>query len=123
MYAVLEQIALAEFGDMVTGVRHIGRRANVTLKLRLLIRDGSFVDIWFDPSATRYAFHWEQRAQRGRIDRHDNAPDHPHIPTHPKHFHHGTEETVEASYIPDSPAEALRYFLDFVRHRLVVQIL
>lgn len=118
MYAALEQLARTEFGDVVTGVRHLGRRAGVTLKLRLLIRDGTLVDIWLSPAATQYAYHWEQRAQRGRIDRHDNAPDHPGISTHPKHFHHSAEETIEASYIPDIPEEALRYFLSFVRDRL-----
>jgi hypothetical protein len=56
-----------------------------------------------------------QRAQRGCLYRHDNAPDHPHITTHPKHFHNGAEEAVEASHIPDVAEDALRYFLDFVR--------
>jgi hypothetical protein len=119
MYAVLEQIALAEFGDVVVGARHVSRRAGTTLKLRLLIRDGSFVDVWLSPSGAHYAYHWEQRSQRGCLHRHDNAPDHPHITTHPKHFHNGAEETIEESYIPDDAEDALRYFLDFVRLQLL----
>jgi hypothetical protein len=118
MYAVLEQIALTEFRDVVVGARHLSRRAGTTLKLRLLIRDESFVDVWFSQSSAHYAYHWEQRAQRGCLYRHDNAPDHPHITTHPKHFHNGAEETVEASHIPDVAEDALRYFLDFVRLQL-----
>lgn len=43
MYAALERIVLAEFADVVTGVRRIGRRADTILKLRLLIRDGAFM--------------------------------------------------------------------------------
>lgn len=118
MYAIVERIALTEFADVVTAVNHIGRRANVVLKLRLLIRDGTFVDVWLSPTGTDYAYHWEQRAQRGLLHRHDNAPDHPHIPTHPKHFHNGDETTIEASFIPDDSAAAIRYFLSFVHNQL-----
>jgi hypothetical protein len=118
MYDTLEHIALTEFADIVTGVRHISRRAGVTLKLRLDIRDGTFVDVRLNPLGTRYAYHWEQRAQRGQLHRHNNAPDHPHVTTHPKHFHNGSESNVKASHIPDAPADALRYFLNFVRDEL-----
>lgn len=118
MYAVIERIALTEFADVVTGVRHIGRRANAILKLRLLIRDSTFVDVWLSPTGADYAYHWEQRAQRGCLHRHDNAPDHPHIATYPKHFHNGAEAIVDESFIPDTPAAAIRYFLTFVRRQL-----
>ena len=118
MYATLEQIALTEFADVVTGSQHVGRRASVALKVRLYIRDGTFVDVWLNPQGTRYAYHWEQRAKRGRLHRHDNAPDHPEVATHPKHFHNGEESNVQESYIPDEPADALRYFLSFVRAEL-----
>ncbi|MCU0502125.1 MAG: hypothetical protein MUC51_10235 [Anaerolineae bacterium] len=50
MYAAVESIALAEFADVVTDVKRIGRRADAILKLRLLIRDGSFVDVWLSPT-------------------------------------------------------------------------
>jgi hypothetical protein len=52
------------------------------------------------------------------LNRHDNALDHPQITTHPKYFHNGAKETVEASHIPDVTEDALRYFLDFVRLQL-----
>lgn len=115
MYDILEHIALDEFSDVVKASQKIGRRASVPLKLRLNMSDDTFVDVWLSPDGTRYAFHWEQRAKRGLIHRHDNAPDHPHIATHPKHFHNGSEDNVEESYIPDNPADALRSFLAFVR--------
>jgi len=118
MYAALERIALAEFSDIVTNVRYISRRAGVTLKLRLDIRDGTFVDVWLNPDSRRYSYHWEQRATRGRLHRHDNAPDHPFVATHPKHYHEGSENNVVASEIPDAPVEALRYLLSFVRDEL-----
>ncbi len=71
------------------------------------------------PDLTRYAYHWEQRAKRGLIHRHDNAPDHPHISTSPKHFHNGSEANIEESHIPNDPPAAIRQFLTFVRARLI----
>jgi hypothetical protein len=103
---------------VVKASQQIGRRAHTPLKLRLYISDDTFADVWLSPDGTRYAFHWEQRAKRGLIHRHDNAPDHPHIATHPKHFHNGGESRVEESNIPDDPLDALRYFLTFVRSQI-----
>src|SRR5688572_9305527 len=109
MYDVLEPIALNEFGDIVTRVQHLGRRTKTTLKLRLHIRNETYVDVWLSLDGRRYSYHWEQLAKRGLIHRHDNAPDHPQIPTHPKHFHNGSENQIEESHIPDEPTEALRF--------------
>jgi len=118
MYYKLARIARQEFSDVVVEARIMSRRAATPLKLRLLIRDGTFVDVWLSPEGKRYAYHWEQRAKRGLIHRHDNAPDHPEITTFPKHFHDGSEATVKPSSISDDPAVALRQFLSFVRERL-----
>lgn len=38
---------------------------------------------------------------------------------YPKHFHNGSEDQVEESYIPDHPDSALRSFLKFVEQRLI----
>jgi hypothetical protein len=92
------------------------------LKLRLHVRDGTFIDVWLSADQKRYAYHWEQRAKRGLLHRHDNAPDHPEIATHPKHFHKGAEDQVEESYIPDNPRAALREFLKFVVQQLEDQV-
>lgn len=118
MYDQLAHIALAEFGDIVIQAETIGRRASVPLKLRLRIKDGTFVDVWLSPDLKRYSYHWEQRAKRGLFYRHDNAPDHPEISTHPKHFHNGSEEAVEESFLSEDPPTALREFLRFVRRKL-----
>jgi hypothetical protein len=119
IYDDLRDIAQTEFSDVVQRIETIGRRAALPLKLRLHLRDETFVDVWLNPTATDYSYHWEHRAKRGLIHRHDNAPDHPHLSTHPKHFHNGSEDNVEPSSIPDNPAEALRTFLQFVRAKLI----
>ena len=115
MYAHLEHIPHTEFPDIVSETRLISRRSDTTVKLRLLIRDGSYIDIRVNPTGQRYSYHWEHRAQEGKIHRHDNAPDHPEIATYPKHYHNQTEENVEESHIPDDAPSALRFFLTFVR--------
>ncbi len=118
IYETLTHIALAEFNDIVTHHQLIYRHAAVPLKLRLFVRDETFIDVWLSPHLMRYSYHWEQRAARGSLHRHDNAPDHPHIPTFPKHFHNGTEDAIEPSSISDDPETALREFLQFVRSQL-----
>ncbi len=119
MYEELAHLAESEFGDIVTGWQLSYRRATIPLKLRLEVRDGTYIDIWVNPSAERFSFHWEQRAVRGVIHRHDNAPDHTEISTFPKHFHDGSENNVLPSMISDEPREALREFLTFVRQKLI----
>jgi hypothetical protein len=118
MYDELAALARAEFGDLVMEARPIGRRAGAALKLRLFLRDTAFVDVWLSPSLNEYSYHWEQRAKRGLLHRHDNAPDHSDVATHPQHFHNGAEDQIEASDIPTEPRAALRYFLEFIRAQL-----
>lgn len=118
MYDRLARIARTEFVAIIVRTETIGRRAGIPLKLRLHVRDSTFIDIWLSADQRRYAYHWEQRAKRGLLHRHDNAPDHPEIATHPKHFHNGAEDQVEDSYIPDDPRAALREFLKFVVQQL-----
>ena len=90
-------------------------------ELRVILVDGSFVDVWFSLRLhNRYSFHWERRAIDGTIYRHDNAP---HlrwqsIATFPSHFHNGSETDVEDSRLSEVPEEALREFFTFVRDRM-----
>lgn len=113
------RIALEDFDDIVTSAQLIyHQRASLPEKLRLHLRDGTFVDLWVNPSGTRYSFHWEHRAKRGLIHRHDNAPDFPALATAPKHFHNGTESQIEESHLSDDLETALREFLGFVRAKL-----
>jgi hypothetical protein len=89
-------------------------------ELRIILKDGSFVDIWFSLKLLgRYSYHWERRAIDGKIYRHDNAP-HKRwrsVATFPKHFHDGSEEQVIESHLSEEPEQALRQFLAFVREK------
>ena len=47
MYEQLEQIARTEHTDVVIAVQPMGRQSDITVKLRMIIRDGSYVDVHF----------------------------------------------------------------------------
>lgn len=110
----LKEIAEIEFSEIVEDV--IITDIN---ELRIILIDGSFVDIWHSPKLEgRYSYHWERKHLDGSIYRHNNAP---HIrwqdvKTFPKHFHNGDEEKVIESNINDEPGDALREFLFFIRN-------
>jgi hypothetical protein len=112
----LREIAEVEFADIVKET--IFPDAN---ELRIILNDGSFVDVWFSLKLLgRYSYHWERRAIDGSIYRHDNAP-HKRwqtIGTFPCHFHDGAELNVAESQISANPPEALREFLTFVRGKI-----
>jgi hypothetical protein len=113
----LRKIAMTEYADIVIGVFLPGVN-----EMRIFLRDGSFVDVWFSLKLTgRYSYHWERQALDGTIYRHDNAP-HQHwqfVSTFPAHFHAGSEEQVSESLLSPVPEVALRQFLTFVRNRLI----
>jgi len=117
-YRALARLALDEFKDIVTGTTFVGGTPASPNKLRLTLTDGSFLDIWLSTDGD-YAYHWEQRRQRGRLYRWDNAPHHPHVGTFPAHFHDGDETTIVESHLSPAPEAALRQVLDFVRQRLI----
>jgi hypothetical protein len=111
----LKEIAELEFPDII-------EEAIVPFEneLRILLKDGSFVDVWFSLKlAGRYSYHWERRMIDGKIYRHDNAPHRnwESVTTFPKHFHEGSEDIVLESRINDTPDEALREFLSFIRDK------
>ena len=112
----LREIAEVEFDDIVE--QSYSPDMN---ELRIILADGSFVDLWFSLKLEgRWSYHWERKALDLRIYRHDNTP-HKRwqgVKTFPKHFHEGTEEQVIESSISDVPEEALRQFLTFVRDKL-----
>lgn len=112
----LREIAELEFADIV--VEALVPDVN---ELRVILTDGSFVDIWFSLKlAGRHSYHWERRAIDGTIYRHDNAPHKrwQSVATFPKHFHNASENNVVESYLSEVPEEALREFLTFVRDRM-----
>lgn len=87
-------------------------------KLRVPIRDGSIVDIWFSKKMPgSFSYHWERRQIDETIDRHDNfpGPRWKEVATFPKHFHNGSQNRVHESEINNDPASGVREFMDFVR--------
>ena len=112
----LRKIAEVEFADIVKEAFVPDINA-----LRIILADGSFVDVWFSLKLSgRYSYHWERRGIDGKIYRHDNAPHKrwQFVTTFPAHFHNGNENTVCESHISEAHDEALREFLIFVRNKM-----
>lgn len=90
-------------------------------KLRVLITDGSLIDIWFSRLIpNRFSYHWERRHIDGTMYRHDNFPD-PQwkgVSTFPEHFHDGSPNKVGQSGISKDPFQGVHEFMDFVRSKL-----
>jgi hypothetical protein len=117
IYQTLIELALTEHGDIVTRAHFVGGTLASPNKLRLALIDESFLDIWLSPDGD-YAYHWEQRRQRGELHRWDNAPHYPRVGSYPAHFHDGDENTVVESDLDPRPEVALRQVLDYVCNRL-----
>ncbi len=112
VYARLAQSALKDFSDIVEGTKLVEG------KLRLLLTDGSFLDIWLSAKKKGvYAYHWERRDVDGCIYRHNNLPDKKarKLKTYPKHFHDKTEKHIVESGLSDDPEEAVKALLAFAR--------
>lgn len=112
----LSQIAIKEFPNIVVTATIIRD------KLRILLRDSSYIDFWWSSNIPgRFAHHWERTHVDGTIYRHDNMP-HPswqHVATFPQHYHEGDQNHVVESLLPPNPPEtALRAFLTFARQKL-----
>jgi hypothetical protein len=120
-YQALARLALDEFGtqglNIATHATFVGGTPASPNKLRLNLVDESFLDVWLSADGD-YAYHWEQRRQRGRLYRWDNAPHHPHVDTFPAHLHDGDENTIVESHLSPKPEDALRQVLNFVHQRL-----
>jgi hypothetical protein len=111
----LKQLVLAEFAEIITDVTASPN------ELRINLRDGSFVDVWFSINlVNRYSYHWERKHIDGSIYRHDNTPHltWKNIETFPKHFHNRSEKNVEPSYISDFPENAIKEMMAFVREKI-----
>ena len=114
------ELARQKLGDIVSEVKIIHAESGEPIKLRLIIVDGSVVDV-FCSVRGKYSYHWDRMLVNESIFRHDNAP-HKRwrkIKTFPKHFHQETEYAVKESYISDDPLFAIEEFLEFVRTMLV----
>jgi uncharacterized ferritin-like protein (DUF455 family) len=111
----LQRIAEIEFNAIVFDTQMIGE------KLRLLLVDQSYVDVWVARSMPeRFGFHWERRHLDGTIYRYDNFPDTAWqgVSTYPRHFHDGTQARVLDAPFQDGVIDGFRDFLRFVTTNL-----
>ncbi len=114
----LREIVMVEYADIVVGVLLPGPN-----EMRIFVKDGSFVDVWFSLKLVgRYSYHWERQALDGTVYRHDNAPHQrwQSVRTFPAHFHAGSENQVVESELSLIPEDALRQFLTFVRGQITI---
>ena len=111
-YKRIKRNVRLRFSDILKSAELIRGAAGRIRKLRLYLIDNTFVDIWYSPDGS-YSYHWEQRAVRNAIYRHDNAPHQKwrNISTFPKHCHDGTQLNVTESFLPDSYENAVEEFL------------
>lgn len=101
----LGRLLVSQFPSLVTDVQ-VGAD-----RVRAILRDGSFVDIWFNARG-KYSYHWQRES--GAVFRFNNAPHHPAVPTHPHHLHAGTEEHILASPVRGVTEEDVGKVMDFV---------
>jgi len=113
--AQLARIAEVEFSSIVMDTVIVGA------KLRLLLIDKSYVDVWVSQELhNRFGFHWERRHLDGLIFRYDNFPDvkWQHLDTAPSHFHNGAQDRAEAAPFAQEILQGFRDFLAFVSRRV-----
>jgi hypothetical protein len=123
IYRALRTIALTEFSDVIVSARTVALPTGDPVKLRIDVVDGSLLDVFISVSG-RYSYHWDRRTTLSQdVYRHDNAPHSRalHVLTFPKHFHDGSEANLVDSQISDNPEHAIREFLTFVRHKLLLR--
>jgi hypothetical protein len=111
----LARIAEVEFRDIVVQTSVLGS------KLRVLLIDSSYIDVWVARKLTgRFGFHWERRHLDGSIYRYDNFPDAnwATVPTFPLHFHDGDQNNVVAAPFAGDLEQGYREFMAFVQERV-----
>ena len=108
----IRRIAEVEFAAIVVQTDILGA------KLRVLLTDTSYVDVWVSRKLSgRFGFHWERRHLEERIYRHDNFPDTnwADVSTFPFHFHDGDQDTVVAVPFAQTLEQGFREFMTFVQ--------
>lgn len=112
---LLRRIAEVEFDAIVVQTDLLGA------KLRVLLNDTSYVDVWVSRKLRgRFGFHWERRHLDGRIYRYDNFPDTnwSGVSTFPFHFHDGQQNTVIAAPFAPTLEQGFREFMAFVQRTM-----
>lgn len=111
----LRRIANVEFAAIVVQSDLLGS------KLRVLLTDTSYVDVWASRKLVgRFGFHWERRHLDGRIYRYDNFPDSDwsSVSTFPFHFHNGDQDAVIAAPFAQTLEQGFRDFMSFVQRTM-----
>lgn len=112
----LKRIAEVEFSDIVEDTATVG------VKLRVLLIDDSFIDIWLSQKLEdRFGFHWEQK-KTGFSYRYDNFPNTKwaNISTYPFHFHDGSQNNVvDSSHFERNILGGFRGFMVWVKENLI----
>ena len=113
--AQLRRVAEVEFAAIVMQTDMLGA------KLRVLLTDTSYVDVWVSRTLSgRFGFHWERRHLDGHIYRYDNFPDTDwsSMATFPAHFHDGDQDTVVDAPFALTPEQGFREFMIFVQQTI-----
>lgn len=120
MTTSLEEIRLiaeVEFLSIVDYAEPMGA------KLRLVLSDSSYVDVWLSRKLKgRFGFHWERRHIDGYFYRYDNFPNTNwlNVSTYPYHFHDGSQDNVVVSPFDQEISQGFREFMAFVESKLSV---
>ncbi len=112
----IARIAEVEFAEIVESVEITGT------KLRIVLRDESFVDVWVSIKLKdRFGFHWERRDKEGHFYRYDNFPDTrwEKVSTYPYHFHDGSQSNVADSSFAKDVLGGFREFMKWIQERLL----
>lgn len=120
-FAEFARIAEIEFSDIVLSAQNLGN------KLRIYLRDTSFIDFFFTVKlqARRFSIHWERKHINDGIFRIDNTPDRnwKEVKTFPLHFHSRTYENVNVPPFSINKRDSLpvlfRKFLQFARENTI----
>lgn len=122
MTTSLEEIRLiaeVEFLSIVDYAEPMGA------KLRLVLSDSSYVDVWLSRKLKRrFGFHWERRHIDGCFYRYDNFPNTTwlNVSTYPYHFHDGSQDNVVASPFSQEIAQGFREFIAFAESKLSAKL-
>ncbi len=112
---IIHRIAEVEFASIVIQTDFMGA------KLRLLLTDTSYVDVWVSRKLSgRFGFHWERRHLDEQIYRYDNFPD-PNwsdVSTFPFHFHDSDQNTVVDAPFAPTLEQGFREFMLFVQEKM-----
>ncbi len=120
VYNSLLELVNIEFKDICADANIFFSSTGRAQKVRFYLIDSTIVDVWLSLDG-RYSYHWNNKGIRDYMLRHDNAPHEKCkvVSTFPKHCHEGSEANVVSSLIPDNPDDALRYFLQQVKGKIV----